>query len=127
VLQHNIMIQAEQTITIPAVPQKTFGEQWVFNLVVQAPTPTSGSVSIELLPYNSQTGEIGPLDLSKSISTDKLWEAIQEVPEMATAFNAVIAAVPPMKAWIESKRQEEIINQQNQINEQFSQQNNIVN
>jgi hypothetical protein len=105
VLQHNIMIQAEQTITIPAVTEKTFGEQWVYNLSVHAPTPTTGRVSVELLPYNSQTGELGPSEFIQSFSTDKLWESIQEVPEMATAFSAIIAAVPAMKAWLASKEQ----------------------
>lgn len=100
------MIQAEQTITIPSVAEKTFSEQWVYNLIVHAPSPTSGRVSVELLPYNSQTGELGPSEYIQSFSTDKLWEAIQEVPEMATAFNAVIAAVPAMKAWLTAQQEE---------------------
>lgn len=100
------MIQAEQTITIPAVEEKQFNEQWVYNLIVHAPSLNSGRVSVELLPYNSQTGELGPADLLQSFSTDKLWEAIQEVPEMAAAFNAVIAAVPAMKAWLTVQEEE---------------------
>jgi hypothetical protein len=100
------MIQAEETITIPPVAAKQFGQQWVYNLIVHAPTPTNGRVSVELLPYNSQTGEVGPAEFIQSFSTDKLWEAIEEVPEMAIAFNAVIAAVPAMKEWIAAKQEE---------------------
>ena len=101
------MIPSEQPVTVPAVAEKTFDQQWVYNLIVHAPTPTSGRVSIELLPYNAQSGELGPSDLMVTMSTDKLWEAIAAVPEMAAAFEAVIAAVPPMKAWIATQQEEQ--------------------
>lgn len=97
------MIQAEQTITIPAVEEKQFNEQWVYNLIVHAPSLTSGRVSVELLPYNSQTKEIGTAEYMQSFTTNELWEAIEEVPEMATAFQAIIAAVPAMREWLKNR------------------------
>ena len=49
-------IQPEQPIVVPAVPEKTYTEQWVYNLVVHAPTLTTGNVRIELLPGTRLVG-----------------------------------------------------------------------
>ena len=89
-------------IVIPAIPEKTFSEQWVYNLNVHAPTPTTGYVNIELLPYNGDTQEIGAGSLMQPVRTDKLWQAVNEVPEVAIAFQAVIDSVEPLRAWIEA-------------------------
>lgn len=101
------MITNDNPVTIPAVAEKTFDEQWVYNLIVHAPTPTTGRVAIELLPYNEETKEIGPSQFMQSFSTDKLWEAVEEVPEMQAAFAAIIAAVPAMKAWLAAQQNQE--------------------
>jgi hypothetical protein len=98
------MAIAPQTpIVVPAVPEKTFSEQWVYNLVVHAPTSTSGNVRIELLPYDPVTKEIGPGTLNQPVYTDKLWEAISAVPEVAVAFQAVIDCVGPLRTWIDAQ------------------------
>ena len=89
-------------IVIPAIPEKTFSEQWVYNLNVHAPTASTGFVNIELLPYNRDTQEIGAGSLMQPVRTDKLWQAINEVPEVAVAFQAVIDCVEPLRAWIEA-------------------------
>ncbi len=96
-------ITPEEPIVVPAVPEKTYTEQWVYNLVVHAPTLTTGNVRIELLPYDPDTQEIGPGTLNQPVYTDKLWEAINEVPEVAVAFQAVIDCVGPLRAWIEAQ------------------------
>ena len=96
-------IQPENPIVVPAVPQKTYTEQWVYNLVVHAPTLTTGNVRIELLPYDPTTQEIGPGTLNQPVYTDKLWEAVAAVPEVAVAFQAVIDCVAPLRTWIEAQ------------------------
>ena len=96
-------IQPEQPIVVPAVPEKTYTEQWVYNLVVHAPTLTTGNVRIELLPYDPATQEIGPGTLNQPVYTDQLWEAVAAVPEVAIAFQAVIDCVAPLRTWIEAQ------------------------
>ena len=98
-------IQPEQPIVVPAVPKKIFTEQWVYNLVVHAPTLTTGNVRIELLPYDPTTQEIGPGTLNQPVYTDKLWEAVAAVPEVAIAFQAVIDCVAPLRTWIEAQNE----------------------
>jgi hypothetical protein len=60
-------------------------------------------VRIELLPYDPTTQEIGPGTLNQPVYTDQLWQAINEVPEVATAFDAVINCVGPLRSWIEAQ------------------------
>ena len=96
-------IEPQTPIVVPAVPEKTFTEQWVYNLVVHAPTATSGNVRIELLPYDPVTKEIGPGTLNQPVYTDKLWEAVNAVPEVAVAFQAVIDCVGPLRTWIDAQ------------------------
>ena len=96
-------IEPEQPIVVPAVPEKTYTEQWVYNLVVHAPTLTTGNVRIELLPYDPDTQEIGPGTLNQPVYTDQLWEAVAAVPEVAIAFQAVIDCVAPLRTWIEAQ------------------------
>ena len=96
-------IEPESLIVISAVQEKVFLEQWVYNLNVHAPTPTTGNVRIELLPYDPATQEIGPGSLNQPVQTDKLWQAVNEVPEVAIAFQAVINCVAPLRAWIDAQ------------------------
>jgi hypothetical protein len=90
----------EQPIVVPPVPGETYTEQWIYNLVVHSPAINSGRVQIQLLPFDPVTPKIGPGELLENIETDRLWDAIAEVPEVAAAMQAVLAAVGPLRAWI---------------------------
>jgi hypothetical protein len=90
----------EQPIVVPAIPAETYTEQWIYNLVVHSPAINSGRVQIQLLPFDPTVPKIGPGELLENIETDRLWDAIAEVPEVAAAMQAVLAAVGPLRAWI---------------------------
>jgi hypothetical protein len=90
----------EQPIVVPAVPAETYAEQWIYNLVVHSPAINSGRVQIQLLPFDPVTPKIGPGELLENIETDRLWDAVAEVPEVAAAMQAVLDAVEPLRAWI---------------------------
>jgi hypothetical protein len=93
-------ITPDQPIVVPAIPAETYTEQWIYNLVVHSPAINSGRVQIQLLPFDPAAPKIGPGDLLENIETDRLWDAVAEVPEVAAAMQAVLAAVPALKAWI---------------------------
>ena len=57
---------------------------------------------ISAAPYNSLTKEIGGGTV-KNIHVRDLWKAVQEVPEVAVAMNAILAAVEPLDAWNKSQ------------------------
>jgi hypothetical protein len=90
----------DQPIVVPPVPGETYTEQWIYNLVVHSPAINSGRVQIQLLPFDPTAPKIGPGDLLENIETDRLWDAVAEVPEVAAAMQAVLDAVEPLRAWI---------------------------
>lgn len=96
-------IIAPTPIVVPPIPEKTFTDQWIYNLLVHSPAVGTGSVSIELLPYDPIQQEIGQGSFAQTVQTDKLWQAIAEVPEVALAFQAVIDCVEPLRAWVSAQ------------------------
>jgi hypothetical protein len=90
----------EQPIVVPPVPGETYTEQWIYNLVVHSPAINSGRVQIQLLPFDPTVPKIGPGELLENIETDRLWDAVAEVPEVAAAMQAVLDAIGPLRAWI---------------------------
>jgi hypothetical protein len=57
-------------------------------------------VQIQLLPFDPTVPKIGPGELLENIETDRLWDAVAEVPEVAAAMQSVLDAVEPLRAWI---------------------------
>ena len=100
-------IPSPETVTVPPVAEKTFPHQWIYNLLVHAPTTSSGRITIELLPFNGTTGEIGPSVNMETLSTDKAFLCLAEVPEVAAAFTAISAAIDPFRQWIAAQVEEE--------------------
>ena len=97
-------IPAPAPVTTEPVEAKTYPDQWISTLVVNAPSPTAGSVTIDLLPCNATTGEI-LRDGSKTerIQTQDLWRLIAEVPEVGAAMGANFTAVPKIREWLEAQ------------------------
>jgi outer membrane biosynthesis protein TonB len=98
-----MIISNETPVVIPSTVEKLFPHQWIYNLSCHCPTLTQGRIFIELLPYDADTKEFGPSSGLEVLTTDKFWEAINEVPEVANAFAAVINSVEPLRAWIKVK------------------------
>lgn len=90
-------------VSVPAVEAKTYPHLWLYNTIVHAPSTTSGRILIETLPYNADTQEIGSGSDMVAISTDQLWKAVSEVPEVAAAMQAILAAVVPLRTWIDTQ------------------------
>ena len=96
-------ITNETPVVIPSTAEKSFPHQWIYNLSCHCPSNTQGRISIELIPYNADTSEFGPSSGVEVVTTDALWEAINEVPEVAAAFTAVIDSVEPLRTWIKER------------------------
>lgn len=95
----NPIIPSPEPVEVPAVAAKTFDSLWLYSLSALMPSPEGGRLSAEFIPVNSETGEMLP-GATQTISTDKLPQALAEVPELQAAFAAVVAAVEPVRAWI---------------------------
>lgn len=99
-------ITPEQPIVVPPQAGVTFDQQWIYNLVVHAPSVDSGRVLIELLPFAAEAQTIGSSQHIEVIQTDQLWKAAAEVPEVAAAMQAVINCVGPLRNWIKAQAEQ---------------------
>ena len=90
-------IPLETSFKVPAVKAQTFDKAWIYNLSAHAPTTSSGSLRLELLPFDGAT--LGPASGLITFTTDKLFEVLAAVPEAAAAFDAITKAVPALLAY----------------------------
>lgn len=94
-------IPLETSFETPAVEAQTFDKAWIYNLSAHAPTVGSGSLRLELLPFDGE--KIGPASGMVTFSSDKLFEVLAEVPEADAAFEAITKAVPALLAYQKAK------------------------
>ena len=91
------MLTNPTPIEVPAVAAKVYDRLHVYSLSAIQPTADSGSITVELLPATAD-GELATGDNVQRISVP-LYPAINEVPELAAAFAAVLSAIPAVIAW----------------------------
>lgn len=107
------MLNNPNPLTVDPVPAKVYDKLHVYTLSAIQPTNDSGSITVELLPATS-SGELATGDKVQRISCP-LYPAMDEVPELRAAFEAVIAAIPAAQAWLaaQQENQETPGNQEN--------------
>jgi hypothetical protein len=103
------MLTNPTPITTEPIPAKVFDKLHVYSLSAIQPTADSGSITVELLPA-TESGELASGDKVQRISAP-LYPAMSEVPELASAFQAVLAAIPATQAWLNAQNQEETTNE----------------
>jgi len=116
-------IPRETPFTVSPTPEKTFNSVWVKNIHIHCPQindvgNTDGHIMLELVPYDntegsesiyagSDTGAVETLVVPVPPEAPKsFWDAVNEVPEVGAAMSAIVAAVAPLRAWIEEQQQE---------------------
>jgi hypothetical protein len=103
-----IVIPLDQPVQIPSSPAKQFEAMWITQVLVRTLLPTDqsggGLVSIEYVPMNATTGEVLPQPTA--ISSDRLMQAVSEVPEVAQAMGAILLAIQPFRNWIAAQQPE---------------------
>ena len=103
------MLNNPTPITTEPVPAKVFDKLHVYSLSAIQPTADSGSITVELLPA-TESGELATGDKVQRISAP-LYPTMSEVPELAAAFQAVLAAIPATQSWLNAQNQEETTNE----------------
>jgi hypothetical protein len=101
------MLTNPTPIETPAVAAKVYDKLHLYSLTAIQPTGDSGSgsITVELLPATAD-GELATGDNVQRVSCP-LYPAINEVPELAAAFAAVIAAIPATQAWLAAQQPQE--------------------
>jgi hypothetical protein len=107
------MLNNPNPLTVDPVPAKVYDKLHVYTLNAIQPTNDSGSITVELLPATS-SGELATGDKVQRISCP-LYPAMDEVPELRAAFEAIISAIPAAQAWLaaQQENQETPGNQEN--------------
>lgn len=96
-------IPLPEPVVVPSTSEKTFPDAWVRELNVTAQDATSGSATFVIYPFNAQTGEVHMERQAPEILSIPLWQGCAEIPEVAAAMAAVLAAVEPIRAWKAAK------------------------
>ena len=91
------MITNPNPIEQPAVQAKVFNKLHVYTISAIQPSANSGSIAVELIPATSD----GELSLGNTVQRFfcELHPTLEQVPELATAFDAIMAAIPATLAW----------------------------
>lgn len=97
------MLENPSPISTDPIPSKTFDKLHLYTLSAIQPTQDSGSITVELLPATSG-GELANGSFVQRMSCP-LYPAIDEVPELRAAFEAVIAAIPATQAWLSAQQE----------------------
>lgn len=100
-------IVRDDPVVKPAEAEKIYASNWIYQLLIQAPTTAIGTATFELIPYNYTTKELHPEAglYKETIHCDALFEAIDEVPEVAAAYNAILACIDPLKVWLQAREE----------------------
>jgi hypothetical protein len=126
-------IPRQTPFTVPPTPEKTFDSVWIKNINIHCPQinqagNTDGHITLELAPYDSSEGSESIYISSDTEGIETLtvpnppyanksfWDAVNEVPEVGAAMGAIVAAVAPLRAWIE-EQQQEFLDQQEESSE----------
>ncbi len=112
-------ISRSPSFTVPAVAEKSFDSVWVRNINIHCPQLNAegndqGNINIELVPYDDTEGSesihitvdnegVEYLNVPNRTNGRKtFWGCVNEVPEVAKAMEAIVAAVGPLKTWAET-------------------------
>ncbi len=112
-------ISRSPSFTVPAVAEKSFDSVWVRNINIHCPQLNAegnneGNINIELMPYDATEGSeaihftidnegVEYINVPNRANGRKtFWECVNEVPEVAAAMEAIVAAVEPLKTWAET-------------------------
>ena len=112
-------ISRSPSFTVPAVSEKSFDSVWVRNINIHCPQLNAkgndqGNISIELVPYDATEGSesihftvdnegVEYVNVPNRTNGRKtFWDCVNEVPEVAAAMEAIVAAVGPLKTWAET-------------------------
>lgn len=94
-------IELNPPLVIPSTEEKIFSAAWVRTFRVNTERPGVGSIVIETVPHNPDTGET--LAQPAEVITCDLWEVIQNVPSAEKAMGAVLESVPDIIDYLNNK------------------------
>jgi uncharacterized protein YecA (UPF0149 family) len=98
------MLTNPTPITTEPVAAKVYDRLHVYTLSAIQPTIDGGSITVELLPATAD-GELANGSLVQKMTAPLGPEIMQAVPELAAAFQAVLAAIPATQAYLAAQQE----------------------
>ena len=108
-------IPRNEPYIVPATPEKEFDSVWLRNINIFAPETlvsgnNQGNINIECLPYNASGQNIFSTVDNEGVEyinvpnrangRKSLQQCVSEVPEVKTAMDAITAAIPALRTWV---------------------------
>jgi hypothetical protein len=103
--KESTMLFFDEPVIAPPKEPKAYPIVWIRNLQINAHDPNGeGQLYLEIFPMAEDRELLysGTIELK----TVELYRAMNEVPELAQAFGAILAAVKPLKTWLESQQEQ---------------------
>ncbi len=104
-----IELPPEEVITIPPKEAVVADKLWMTQLLIRTPGPDDANSLV--LEYQPWTGAGEPIrrtangnDTTKVIQVTDVFTVAAEVPEMAQAMGAILAAIPALIAYVNAKQ-----------------------
>ncbi len=96
-------ILLDEPFVVEAVSEKIYPIMWISHMVFDTPSPEdAGFMQLQYKPM-SESGEVKS-DTIQQISCAELFLSVQEVPEVAKAYAAILEAVPALKVWVDTRK-----------------------
>ena len=107
-------VPREEPFVVPASAEETFDSVWIKSINIFSPntaevSPTEGNINIEMLPYDAENKKVlvtPDLEGATYINVPNrangrktFWQAVDEVPEVKAAMDAILAAIPALRTW----------------------------
>ena len=104
-------VPREEPFVVPASAEETFDSVWIRNINIFSPNtsevaPTEGSINIQMLPYDAENKKVlvapdleGATYINVPNGGKTFWQAVDEVPEVKAAMDAILAAIPALRTW----------------------------
>lgn len=109
-----INLDPADVVTLPAKAEVVLDKLWIRQIIIQTPSPLAeGSVRLE---YGAWSGDMqqdaiwrnaNGDDIAKTISLSDMYATLASVPELNTAFNAILDAVKPIEKYLADKKAKE--------------------
>lgn len=105
-----IDLDQKDVVTLPAKEEVILDKLWIRQILIQTPSPLAeGQVRLDYGPWSgnmqddavwrNDKGE----DMTKYITLNELYATLSQIPELNTAFNAILDAVKPIQKYLEDK------------------------
>ena len=107
-------IPREESFVVPASAEQTFDSVWIQSINIFSPNtaeaaPNEGNINIQMLPYDAENKKVlvspdneGATHIhvpNKVNGRKTFWQAVDEVPEVKAAMDAILVAIPALRTW----------------------------